>query len=553
MFANLRRVLGLDSANNVTVHCHCPSTHRCVWPNHGLEYCGYGGMAFETEDDLISEWRNWFDNLDVDIFRLLNDYNLLGAPKGNGTWIADTIFPGYDLDFKLAQFFRDCGEGKTLYSALQLSETELTVDNLIFKRYREIFETIGPEVTKDVDFIGTYLHLPELITFLDTMASIDGKLQYRAFQGVLQQNPAALTTKFQRNLKAHIRTITNPTEKKKVSKNVAEMRAITRPTPSNNLTNKCSNLKSLLININATVAQLTNETLNETLSLITERVAKIESQSAAGLESSMSKELGVCKPLYDIYDDIFVKTLCKYALGSLIAWLCAMGMTAVFLLLTTCFSCKLSKHLYRVHCAAGMRVDSKESYKKVGQTWKQIKGKSKPTEAVDFHAGGSADDRVSMETDIQSVRGAASERDKESERTAARGRGIGSQESSVSDETSSGGSKSVSSQLDLGLSKYPYSSWFVQVLAQLLMHGPQDSGSSDALWGRECWEEGAILLWKIRNPLTFLLCYLKAGQNALGHYLPFPCVGSRKCQYHGKSQKQLLSLSCGRCIPQLRQ
>ncbi|GFN97531.1 histone-lysine N-methyltransferase SETMAR [Plakobranchus ocellatus] len=28
------------------------------------------GMAFETEDDFISELRNWFDNLDVDFFRV---------------------------------------------------------------------------------------------------------------------------------------------------------------------------------------------------------------------------------------------------------------------------------------------------------------------------------------------------------------------------------------------------------------------------------------------------------------------------------------------------
>ncbi|GFO15225.1 serine/threonine-protein kinase atm [Plakobranchus ocellatus] len=32
-----------------------------------------GGMAFETEDDLISELRNWFDNLDVDFFRGQDD------------------------------------------------------------------------------------------------------------------------------------------------------------------------------------------------------------------------------------------------------------------------------------------------------------------------------------------------------------------------------------------------------------------------------------------------------------------------------------------------
>ncbi|GFN75571.1 histone-lysine N-methyltransferase SETMAR [Plakobranchus ocellatus] len=30
----------------------------------------YGGMAFETEDDLISELRNWFVNLNVDFFRV---------------------------------------------------------------------------------------------------------------------------------------------------------------------------------------------------------------------------------------------------------------------------------------------------------------------------------------------------------------------------------------------------------------------------------------------------------------------------------------------------
>ncbi|GFO36615.1 histone-lysine N-methyltransferase SETMAR [Plakobranchus ocellatus] len=29
-----------------------------------------GGIAFEREDDLISELRNWFDNLDVDFFRV---------------------------------------------------------------------------------------------------------------------------------------------------------------------------------------------------------------------------------------------------------------------------------------------------------------------------------------------------------------------------------------------------------------------------------------------------------------------------------------------------
>ncbi|GFO49999.1 histone-lysine N-methyltransferase SETMAR [Plakobranchus ocellatus] len=39
-----------------------------------------GGMAFETEDDLISELRNWFDNLDVDFFRVIREDD--GTSKG---------------------------------------------------------------------------------------------------------------------------------------------------------------------------------------------------------------------------------------------------------------------------------------------------------------------------------------------------------------------------------------------------------------------------------------------------------------------------------------
>ncbi|GFN93840.1 proline-rich protein 12 [Plakobranchus ocellatus] len=38
-------------------------------------------MAFETEDDLISELRNWFDNLDVNFFRDLNQGELIEKRK----------------------------------------------------------------------------------------------------------------------------------------------------------------------------------------------------------------------------------------------------------------------------------------------------------------------------------------------------------------------------------------------------------------------------------------------------------------------------------------
>ncbi|GFN97507.1 copine-3 [Plakobranchus ocellatus] len=47
-----------------------------------------GGMAFEIEDDLISELRNWFDNLDVDFFRVRGSWLIIGldAPHEFFSW-----------------------------------------------------------------------------------------------------------------------------------------------------------------------------------------------------------------------------------------------------------------------------------------------------------------------------------------------------------------------------------------------------------------------------------------------------------------------------------
>ncbi|GFN96034.1 transposase [Plakobranchus ocellatus] len=49
---------------------HSPDLAPSGFHLFGPLKCHLGGMAFETEDDLISELRNWFDNLDVDFFRV---------------------------------------------------------------------------------------------------------------------------------------------------------------------------------------------------------------------------------------------------------------------------------------------------------------------------------------------------------------------------------------------------------------------------------------------------------------------------------------------------
>ncbi|GFN97626.1 histone-lysine N-methyltransferase SETMAR [Plakobranchus ocellatus] len=69
-FLRRSRVLQYRDAKGVILLDILPQG-QCI---NAARYCStslhLGGMAFETEDDLISELRNWFDNLDVDFFRV---------------------------------------------------------------------------------------------------------------------------------------------------------------------------------------------------------------------------------------------------------------------------------------------------------------------------------------------------------------------------------------------------------------------------------------------------------------------------------------------------
>ncbi|GFS02016.1 prominin-1-A, partial [Elysia marginata] len=87
------------------------------------------------------------------------------------------------------------------------------------------------------------------------------------------------------------------------------------------------------------------------------RMRHVFQQGAQGLHQAVASEIGVCKPLSNVYDDLLRQSTCSYIVGSLNAWACAMGMTSVFLLLTLCMTCRLSKHLYRMTIDRGEDIN----------------------------------------------------------------------------------------------------------------------------------------------------------------------------------------------------
>lgn len=298
--------------------------------------------------------------------KLLNQYDLMDVEyKGNGTWLGDQIFPGEGVDMKLATLLSVCSSGGTIYKAFQADPLDL--DKLA--DFNKTFD-IDAEFSKfNVDFSGTTMDYTEVEDFMDSLSDVImftneiDKLVDMSLLVATENFESYLTTRSQNTsdsrkiemgkllqaLQAFKPTALTMEPEVTLLRSISpKYRAITDPPSGPSLTNKIDSLKNQLVTIGDDLSTATKDAFKKGITDFANRMRHIFDQSANGLTASVKSEIGMCKPLYNIYDDLLRKSTCDYIVGSLVAWACAMGMTSVSLLLTLCVSCTLSKHLYRV-------------------------------------------------------------------------------------------------------------------------------------------------------------------------------------------------------------
>lgn len=336
--------------------------------------------------------------------KLIDTYDLFDEKnKGNGSWLGNQLFPGKGVNIKVGKVFSVCASGGTVYTALLANFVKW---DKLAKVYKAL--DIDREFSKfNVDFSRTKMNYTDLQDFLSKLKAIT-PLASELERGV-SRSASALTENFESyltkrsqdnsdsrmsemaNLLKALQTFKPKTsalnaEDEKLKSITKRLKDITHPAIGQKLSDRADESSKKLDSIGTDFSTATSEAFKKFTLKFGDRVKYVINQSTEDLISTLKTDIGVCKPLYDIYDDLLRKYTCDYIVGSLVAWVCGMGMTAVFLLLTVCMSCKLSKHLYRMEITdlGGKKLAgilNQKKAKAAGEKPSKLSNVEKPIEA----------------------------------------------------------------------------------------------------------------------------------------------------------------------------
>ncbi|CAG5118167.1 unnamed protein product [Candidula unifasciata] len=309
---------------------------------------------------------------DLSIFdKLLSDYNLLGDSGKNESWLGSKIYAGKQVSLKLSELMESCKNSEAAYSALKMEEANIL--NLSEATdYKKKFSIEGKIDGKSIDFGSINITTGQMMAFIDFMGAFD--MNYAAYNKTFQIDPVApstrvleslisfnetqkpgpplqgelekVITEFQRNLSSDGKLLQTHIERMKDAVN--RIKVATKEPPSKTLSNKCDTLKRSLKDVELNMSTNALIAFNKSVKTFENRLMSILDTFVSVLENAVKKKIGICRPLWNIYNDVAVQGICHSVVETLNTWWCTIGWTSFFLVMSICAAVKLSKHFRRM-------------------------------------------------------------------------------------------------------------------------------------------------------------------------------------------------------------
>ncbi|BFY97633.1 hypothetical protein BsWGS_00673 [Bradybaena similaris] len=303
--------------------------------------------------------------------KLLDDYNILGGGGKNKSWLGSKIFAGKNVSLQLSDLMESCKNSETAYSALKMEEANIfnlsevtdykkkfNVDGKIdgsIITFEDINITTGP-MMQFIDFMKTFdmNYTAYNETFIIDPVEPSKQLLTKLYDFKANQNPTGnlkadldnAITEFEKNINSSGETLLN--HSKMIQDAVERIRQTTKEPTHNTLRDKCDRLQQSLHNIEQNLSTIAREVFNVSVKAFETRLTHILDTFIADLENAVKNKIGVCRPLWNLYNDVAVQGICHSLVGTLNTWWCAMGWTSFFLVTSICAAVKLSKHFRRM-------------------------------------------------------------------------------------------------------------------------------------------------------------------------------------------------------------
>ncbi|GFS15247.1 hypothetical protein ElyMa_001444400 [Elysia marginata] len=98
-----------------------------------------------------------------------------------------------------------------------------------------------------------------------------------------------------------------------------KLEAVTNPTAGERLSERCDTLKADLAGAGEDLSNTTRDAFKNATGIFANRMRHVFQQGAHGLHQAVASEIGVCKPLSNVYDDLLRQSTCSYIVGSLVS------------------------------------------------------------------------------------------------------------------------------------------------------------------------------------------------------------------------------------------
>ncbi|XP_069138992.1 prominin-1-A-like isoform X1 [Argopecten irradians] len=306
----------------------------------------------------------------ADLDRIVDDIVYKQMYEGSGSLLGKMLYSNSTYDIPLSGFLKDCQASKTIYTAMK-ADTYINTSSI--DNYRTEFD-IQSELNKiddSVDFSTISVLTPSLLSDLqDTKTAVD--VDFASYTSELSKSltQTNLTT-FAESLRTLATTAgaNGDTTSQNNLNNHADTLDLIQNTEVaalqesvNNLTADLNNMETTVNGTSAAVDSVI-DCLNKTelyiqtnaSTLLTSLASDFANRIFATIDSFIAKlfnavrnEVGKCDPIWNLYNNLFVITLCGYTVDTLNGFWFGLGWCIFFFIPSIIFAVKLAKHFRKM-------------------------------------------------------------------------------------------------------------------------------------------------------------------------------------------------------------